>query len=105
MGKQILMVVTNHTDMQEGKKTGIWLSEFAEAYLAFQENGYEVTVASPKGGAGPIDPGSVDDQTPQAILDAAKHLEHTRELDEVNGRSIRGDFPARRSRHDVRSTG
>lgn len=56
MGKKILMVVTNHTDMQEGKKTGIWLSEFAEAYMAFQENGYEITVASPKGGTSPIDP-------------------------------------------------
>jgi putative intracellular protease/amidase len=83
MEKQILMVVTNHTEMQEGKKTGIWLSEFAEAYLAFQENGYEITVASPKGGAGPIDPASVDNQTPQEILGAAKHLENTKKLDDV----------------------
>ncbi|WP_282936336.1 type 1 glutamine amidotransferase domain-containing protein [Paenibacillus sp. RC67] len=83
MGKQILMVVTSHTDMQEGKKTGIWLSEFAEAYLAFQEYGYEITVASPKGGTAPIDPSSVGDQTPQEISDAAKHLENTKKLDDV----------------------
>ncbi|EFU43833.1 putative peptidase C56 family protein [Paenibacillus vortex V453] len=86
------MVVTNHTDMQEGKKTGIWLSEFAEAYMAFQENGYEITVASPKGGAGPIDPGSVGDQTPQEILDASKHLENTKKLDDVMAEGFEGIF-------------
>ncbi|MFS0556316.1 hypothetical protein [Brevibacillus sp. 179-C9.3 HS] len=62
MAKQILMLVTNHTDMQEGKKTGIWLSEFAEAYLAFENKDYAITVANPLSGTGPIDPGSVDDQ-------------------------------------------
>ncbi|KZS46140.1 glutamine amidotransferase [Paenibacillus glucanolyticus] len=92
MGEKILMVVTNHTDMQEGKKTGIWLSEFAEAYMAFQENGYEITVASPKGGAGPIDPGSVGDQTPQEILDASKHLENTKKLDNVMAEGFEGIF-------------
>ncbi|MGY5346448.1 type 1 glutamine amidotransferase domain-containing protein [Paenibacillus glucanolyticus] len=86
------MVVTNHTDMQEGKKTGIWLSEFAEAYMAFQENGYEITVASPKGGTGPIDPGSVGDQTPQEILDASKHLENTKKLDDVMAEGFEGIF-------------
>ncbi|MEX3618486.1 type 1 glutamine amidotransferase domain-containing protein [Paenibacillus glucanolyticus] len=86
------MVVTNHTDMQEGKKTGIWLSEFAEAYMAFQENGYEITVASPKGGTGPIDPGSVGDQTPQEILDASKHLENTKKLDNVMAEGFEGIF-------------
>ncbi|WP_234972732.1 type 1 glutamine amidotransferase domain-containing protein [Paenibacillus vortex] len=78
--------------MQEGKKTGIWLSEFAEAYMAFQENGYEITVASPKGGAGPIDPGSVGDQTPQEILDASKHLENTKKLDDVMAEGFEGIF-------------
>ncbi|ANA80106.1 type 1 glutamine amidotransferase domain-containing protein [Paenibacillus glucanolyticus] len=92
MGKKILMVVTNHTDMQEGKKTGIWLSEFAEAYMAFQENGYEITVASPKGGTSPIDPGSVGDQTPQEILDASKHLENTKKLDDVMAEGFEGIF-------------
>lgn len=90
MAKHILMVVTNHTDIREGKETGIWLSEFAEAYLAFTDQGYEVTVASPLGGRGPIDPGSVDEQTPQHFLDAAQHLENTRKLQEVQA----ADFDA-----------
>ncbi|MED1918645.1 type 1 glutamine amidotransferase domain-containing protein [Bacillus thuringiensis] len=92
MAKQILMVVTNHTDMQEGKKTGIWLSEFAEAYLAFENKGYEITVASPLGGVGPIDPGSVEDQTAQEILDAAKHLENTKKLDDVTADGFEAIF-------------
>ncbi|NQF13704.1 type 1 glutamine amidotransferase domain-containing protein [Brevibacillus sp. HB1.3] len=92
MAKQILMVVTNYTDMQEGKKTGIWLSEFAEAYLTFESKGFEVTVASPLGGVGPIDPGSVDDQTPQEILDAAKYLENTKKLDDVTADGFEAIF-------------
>jgi putative intracellular protease/amidase len=92
MGKHILMIVTNHADMKEGKKTGIWLSEFAEAYLIFQERGYEITVASPKGGASPVDPGSVDDQTPQEILDAAKHLENTKKLDDITAEGFEAIF-------------
>jgi len=92
MEKQILMVVTNHTDMQGDKKTGIWLSEFAEAYLAFQQNGYGITVASPRGGASPIDPGSVDDQTPQEMLDAAKHLENTEKLEDVTAKGFEAIF-------------
>ncbi len=78
------MVVTNHAGIHEGKQTGIWLSEFAEAYLGFTAEGYEVTVASPLGGKGPIDPGSVDDNTPKEILDAAAHLENTLKLQEVS---------------------
>ncbi|MFD2370977.1 type 1 glutamine amidotransferase domain-containing protein [Brevibacillus sp. GCM10020057] len=84
MTKKILMVVTNHTDITEGKQTGIWLSEFAEAYLAFTAEGYEVTVASPLGGSGPIDPASVDEHTAKEMLDAAGHLENTQKLSEVS---------------------
>ncbi|RNB57362.1 MULTISPECIES: type 1 glutamine amidotransferase domain-containing protein [Brevibacillus] len=92
MAKQILMVVTNHTDMHEGKQTGIWLSEFAEAYLAFERHGYDVTVASPLGGAGPIDPGSVDENTPQEFLDAAKLLANTKKLEDVTADSFAAIF-------------
>lgn len=56
--KQILMVVTNTTRGVNGEKTGVWFEEFAVPYLAFLEQGYEVTVASPIGDAAPIDPAS-----------------------------------------------
>ncbi|GAK07788.1 hypothetical protein [Geomicrobium sp. JCM 19038] len=44
----ILMVVTNGHTMDNGHLAGIWLSEFAEPYEILRENGYEITVASPK---------------------------------------------------------
>ncbi|MFB5676390.1 type 1 glutamine amidotransferase domain-containing protein [Paenibacillus terreus] len=84
MAKKVLIVVTNHSEIKDGKQTGIWLSEFAEAYIEFTKKGYEVTVASPLGGKAPIDPGSVDTNTPQEILDAEKYLQNTLKLDEVS---------------------
>lgn len=83
MAKKVLIVVTNHAEIYEGRSTGIWLTEFAEAYLEFVEKGYNVTVASPLGGRGPIDPGSIDSATPQRLLDTQKHLENTLKLAEV----------------------
>lgn len=84
MSKNILMVVTNHSEIKEGKTTGIWLSEFAEAYIEFTEKGYEVTVASPLGGKSTIDPRSIDENTPQEMLDTVKYLEDTLKLDDVS---------------------
>lgn len=83
MTKKVLMVVTNHSQIHNGKQTGIWLSEFGEAYLKFTAQDYEVTVASPLGGKGPIDPGSVDDHTPKELLDTRRHLEDTTKLEDV----------------------
>jgi putative intracellular protease/amidase len=42
-----------------GRPTGVWLSELADPYYAFQAAGLEVTVASIAGGPIPIDPGSM----------------------------------------------
>jgi putative intracellular protease/amidase len=38
-----------------GKKTGFWLEEFTSPYYEFIDNGYEVTIASPKGWKPPLD--------------------------------------------------
>ncbi|WP_025691171.1 type 1 glutamine amidotransferase domain-containing protein [Paenibacillus zanthoxyli] len=84
MAKKVLIVVTNHTEVHEDKSTGIWLSEFGEAYIEFTKKGYELLVASPLGGKAPVDPGSVDADTPQEILDTEKYLENTKKLDEVS---------------------
>ncbi|MGM0921287.1 MAG: type 1 glutamine amidotransferase domain-containing protein [Bacillota bacterium] len=92
MTKKVLMVVTNHKDIPGVKKTGVWLSEFAEAYIEFVNKGYEVIVASPQGGKGPVDPGSVDKNTPQEILDAEKYLENTVKLEEVSHRDFDAIF-------------
>lgn len=84
MSKSILMVVTNHSEITEGKPTGIWLSEFAEAYFEFAKKGYEVTVASPLGGKSTVDPSSIDENTSQEILDTVKFLQDTLKLEHVS---------------------
>jgi len=81
---KIVIAVTNHAEIKPGHATGIWLSEFAEAYEAFAQRGYEIVVASPLGGKAPIDPGSVDANTPQEILDSRRHLENTATLDSIS---------------------
>ena len=51
------MILTSHADLTDKKdRTGVWLSTFTDAYYAFIEAGFEVTVASPHGGRPPIDP-------------------------------------------------
>lgn len=59
MQKRILIVLTSHDRLGEtGKKTGFWLEEFAAPYYVFQDAGFDVTLASPKGGQPPLDPKS-----------------------------------------------
>ena len=64
---KIVMVVTSHDQLGgTGRKTGLWLEEFAAPYFVFLDAGVEVTLASPKGGQAPIDPKSdlPQNQTP-----------------------------------------
>ncbi len=58
---QVLMVVTSAKQMNNGKPTGVWLEEFAVPYMMFKAKGYDITVASPKGGKVPVDPRSIKD--------------------------------------------
>jgi putative intracellular protease/amidase len=62
------MVLTSHDELGDtGKKTGFWLEEFAAPYYVFKDGGYEVTLASPKGGQPPLDPSSdADDAQTEA---------------------------------------
>ena len=51
------MVLTSHSKMIDtDSPTGIWLGEFTDPYYEFIDKGYEVTLASPRGGKPPIDP-------------------------------------------------
>ena len=87
MSKHILMVVTTADKMNEDHKTGLWLSEFGEAFVEFSRLGYNITVASPLGGKAPVDDRSLEGDTPQEILDTAKYLENTLKLDEIKDAS------------------
>lgn len=63
----ILMVLTSHDQLgNTGRKTGLWLEEFAAPYFVFRDAGVNLILASPKGGQPPIDPKSdlPENQTP-----------------------------------------
>src|SRR5271169_4523367 len=64
---KILMVLTSHDQLgNTGRKTGIWLEEFAAPYFVFKDAGVDLTLVSVKGGQPPIDPKSdlPENQTP-----------------------------------------
>ncbi|MCW8103691.1 type 1 glutamine amidotransferase domain-containing protein, partial [Streptomyces tauricus] len=50
-----------------GRTTGFWLEELAAPYYRFKEAGWDITLASPKGGQPPLDPKSneIANQTDQ----------------------------------------
>ncbi len=58
--REVLIVCTGHDRMGDtGRRTGIWLEEFAAPCCIWQDAGFSVTVASPEGGRVPIDPNSL----------------------------------------------
>ena len=57
----VLMIVTSAARMSNGEPTGLWLEEFAVPYNLLRNAAHQITVASPKGGATPIDPRSTKD--------------------------------------------
>jgi putative intracellular protease/amidase len=58
---RILMVATSADRMTPGTEpTGVWLEELTTPYYAFRDAGAEVTLASIKGGAIPVDQRSVN---------------------------------------------
>mmetsp|Transcript_21639 Transcript_21639/g.28789 ORF Transcript_21639/g.28789 Transcript_21639/m.28789 type:complete len:235 (-) Transcript_21639:318-1022(-) len=72
VGKKILIVSTSASEM-EGHPTGLWLEELAAPYYTFVEAGYDVTIASVKGGPVPIDQNSVSEPF---FTDDAKKFMH-----------------------------
>lgn len=56
---KILIIVTSVSNYQSGLETGLWLSELTHIYDKAKKAGYEITIASPKGGVVPIDPESL----------------------------------------------
>ncbi|HTI90440.1 MAG TPA: type 1 glutamine amidotransferase domain-containing protein [Puia sp.] len=78
--KKVLFVVTSHDQLgTTGRKTGLWIGEFAAPYYTLSDAGYEITIASPKGGVGPIDPFSDE---PQFATDATRRFHSDKALQE-----------------------
>jgi putative intracellular protease/amidase len=82
--KRILIVVTSHDHIDATHPTGLWFEEFAIPYQQFLSQGFEITVASPRGGDVPIDPRSEpDSQEAEQTAQARSVLRQTRSLSEV----------------------
>lgn len=89
---KVLMVLTSHDRLGDtGRKTGFWLEELAAPYYVFKDAGFEIVLASPKGGQPPLDPKSNEPgfQTEEtrrfeADAEAAKALANTVKLAEVD---------------------
>merc|ERR1712216_921506 len=57
---KVAIVTTSHEDLgSSGKKTGFWFEELAVPFYVFKDKGYDVVVASIKGGDPPVDSGSL----------------------------------------------
>ncbi|KAJ9512364.1 hypothetical protein QJQ45_012852 [Haematococcus lacustris] len=75
---QVLMVATSCATMndQGGTATGAWLSELAVPYIMFVSNGYDVTIASIKGGEVPLDPNSMSEKdSGPAVAEVQKFMQ------------------------------
>jgi len=76
--KKLLIVTTSHDRFAgpDPRPTGVWLEEFAVPYMELLARGVDMTIASPNGGAMPIDPrsnpSSAQQQAWQPALDAAQ---------------------------------
>jgi putative intracellular protease/amidase len=89
---KILFVLTSHDKLGDtGKKTGFWVEEFANPYYTLLDKGAAITIATPKGGAAPIDPSS---DTPDAATEATARfhkddstkdlIANTKKLSDIN---------------------
>lgn len=74
---KVLFVLTSHDKLgKTGKKTGFWVEEFASPYYILLDKGATITVATPKGGAAPIDPSS---DSPDAATEATERFNKDKE--------------------------
>jgi len=89
---KILIVLTSHDELgNTGRKTGFWLEELAAPYYHFKDAGWQITLASPKGGRAPLDPKSNEEQYKtdqtrrfEADAEAEGRLSATVRLDSVS---------------------
>ncbi len=86
---KILMVLTSHDRLGDtGKKTGLWLEELAAPYYVFKDAGAEIVLASPAGGAVPIDPKSNE---PENQTDQTRRFEADSDAQVLAASTIRLD--------------
>ena len=92
MPPRILHVVTNvahYTDPSQ--PTGLWLSELSHAWDLFAGQGYVQTLASPQGGAAPLEPRSLKWPNLDGTASAGNLVLIGDEDVGIGGERVRGD--------------
>lgn len=91
---KVVLVCTSASELK-GHPTGLWIEECATPYYAFLDKGYDVVLASPAGGAVPIDQNSLSgdfftDASKKFLHDADAFgaLCHTKKLDEIDWTTV-----------------
>lgn len=88
-----LFVTTSSNSLAPDHPTGLWLEEFAVPYMAATEAGIDVIVASPKGGAVPLDPKTApNEKQSKEWASALQALRSSVTLDSVKDQSFDGVF-------------
>jgi putative intracellular protease/amidase len=88
-----LFVTTSCDRLAPDHPTGLWLEEFAVPFMAATEAGIAVTVASPKGGAVPLDPKTEpSDKQRKAWAPALEALRHSVTLASVKDETFDAVF-------------
>jgi len=90
--KKILIVLTSHGEFTPSHEpTGYWLSELTHFYDVLNEAGFDIDIASPRGGEPPMDPGSRAARDPintKCLNDPSfiEKISHTLTPDQVDAR-------------------
>ncbi|KAK0270717.1 hypothetical protein LTR35_013999 [Friedmanniomyces endolithicus] len=95
MAPKVLIVLSSHDKLGDtGKKTGWYLPEFAHPYYKL-EGKADLTIASPKGGAAPLDESSVeaakDDESTKFLREKESLWKNTEKLSSFLGKADQFD--------------
>lgn len=97
--QRVLFVLTSHSTLgrDDGAPTGFHLLEAALPWRVLRDAGFEVRFASPRGGAAPIDPGSLDRGNADNLAfledaDASRAIRDTEPLERVSASDFAGVF-------------
>ncbi|WP_052708275.1 type 1 glutamine amidotransferase domain-containing protein [Xenorhabdus poinarii] len=91
--KKALLVITSHAELgSTGRKTGFYYEELATPYWKLVDAGYDVEIASIKGGKAPADPGSLNspEEQPESVkrflgdIASVNKIDSSRSISSVN---------------------
>ena len=88
-GRVLAVVTSTATIGDSGRKAGYELTELSRAYYVFRANGYDVDIASPRGGEPPMKLDEDLDQADHAFLndaDAMRRLKATLRLRDIDAK-------------------